>query len=175
MRSPLNPNSLLWLMIRFVAPILLVRILSRNGLLGVGPQSRRLWLLALDVKQTHRHQRTHEYSVLGEEDETAQAEHEHGSVTTKLTDHQVLVTEAQSCRCVPRPSAARRLHGSALCSTACLAVGVRTLLCRSRGGPGALLWHHGRLAGSGRQADRQARSTHGADAVDFRRGSGDIW
>ena len=54
----------------------------------------------------------------------------------------------------------------------CLAVRVRTLTRRSRGGPGALLWHHGRLAGSGRQADCQARSKDGADAGDFRRGSG---
>src|SRR5580704_2012596 len=42
----------------------------------------------------------------------------------------------------------------------------------SGGGPGPLLWHHGRVAGSGRQADCQARSTPGADTGDFRRGSG---
>jgi FSR family fosmidomycin resistance protein-like MFS transporter len=44
-----------------------------------------------------------------------------------------------------RACSARRLHGSALCSAACLAVGVRSLLRRSRGGPGALLWTMGGL------------------------------
>jgi hypothetical protein len=34
-----------------------------------------------------------------------------------------------------------------------------TSLMPVRGGPGALLWHHGRLVGSGRQADCRARST----------------
>src|SRR5271165_1638231 len=37
---------MLWLMIRFVVPVLLMPILSRNGLRGAGPQSRKFWLLA---------------------------------------------------------------------------------------------------------------------------------